>query len=130
MKSFKKAYTVKAGKKLVWQALTDCELIEKWSRGPCEMADSENFEFSLWGGQIFGTNTEVQLEKKLVQDWFAGDWPEPSIVVFDIKEKNGKTHISIDHTNIPDNEYDEIKEGWDKYFMRPLTALVEKLNSK
>ncbi|MEX2012663.1 MAG: SRPBCC domain-containing protein [Patescibacteria group bacterium] len=127
MKSFQKTYTIKAPVKTVWQALTDAEIIAKWGGGPCDMESNTDFQFSLWGGQIFGKNTQVSPGKKLAQEWSAGNWDQPSVVVFELKSSGGKTELSLSQTDIPDGEFKEIKAGWDKYYIGPLKELAEKL---
>ena len=82
-------------------------------------------KFSLWGGDIHGTNTKVTSEKKLVQDWYSGDWPEPSVVTFSLTGTGDTTEVKLTHTNIPDAEFSDIKSGWDDYYMIPLKKLAE-----
>lgn len=74
-------------------------------------------EFSLWDGSISGKNIEFEEGKKVVQEWYFGEQEERSIVSIKLHpEKNG-TSAELRHTNIPDNEYDDIVEGWnDAYF--------------
>lgn len=124
MKSFTKTYTIHASVHDVWKALTDTKMIHKWGGGPAVMAPVAGTKFSLWGGDIHGVNTKVIPEKKLVQDWYSGDWKEPSEVTFTL---TGNTKVTLTHKNIPDEEFKDIKSGWDDYYMLPLTELVESL---
>lgn len=126
MKSLKQTYLISAPIDKVWQALVDPEIIQKWGAGPAKMSENKNFEFSLWGGEIHGKNIEVSSMKKLVQQWYGGDWKEPSIVTFKLANKNNKTELLLSHTNIPDEEFKDIEQGWIDYYMTPLKDLVEK----
>jgi len=128
MKAITLHYIISAGSEQVWRALTDCEVITKWGGGPCEMSEAEGENFSLWGGSIWGKNTEVIQHKLLKQDWYAGAWPEPSKVTFALKEENGATKLELIHEIIPDSELEEIKSGWKDDFLGPLKKLVEKTN--
>lgn len=83
-------------------------------------------KFSLWGGDIHGKNIDVIVGKKLVQEWFGGDWEKPSIVTFTLTEKKGKTTIALRHSNIPDEEAQEIADGWKMYYLGPLKDYLEK----
>lgn len=125
MKTIKKEYHIIAAKEKVWQALVNPKIIEKWRAGPVKMSDKEGFEFSLWGGDIHGKNVEVVNQEKLVQEWYAGDWPQPSIVTFDLTHKNGCTTVYLTHQDIPDDEYREIDEGWDEYYLGKIKKLLE-----
>ncbi len=85
-----------------------------------------NTEFSLWGGDIHGKNTDVEVDKKLVQDWYGGDWDAPSICEFSLEGNDNRTTLTLKHTNIPDDEFDEIEKGWHEDYLGPLKVLVEK----
>lgn len=125
MKSFDKTYTIHASVHDVWQALTDPKTIAKWGGGPVVMKPVAGTKFSLWGGDIHGTNTNVISEKKLVQDWYSGDWDTPSRVTFALVGNDAETGVTLTHTDIPDNDFADIKSGWDDYYMLPLKKLLE-----
>jgi uncharacterized protein YndB with AHSA1/START domain len=125
MKELIRTYKIHAHPADVWAALTECEKIEEWGGGPCDMSPEENFEFSLWGGEIYGKNIEVVPERRLAQEWFAGNWEKPSIVTFEVKETSRGCELHLTHKDIPDNEFSEIDSGWDKHYVGPLKELVE-----
>ena len=125
MKSFSKTYVIKSSISKVWDALVNPNTIDNWGGGPAKMAPVAGTKFSLWGGDIHGTNTKVTSEKKLVQDWYSGDWPEPSVVTFSLTGTGDTTEVKLTHTNIPDAEFSDIKSGWDDYYMIPLKKLAE-----
>ena len=125
MKRIRQTYHIKAPVKKVWQALTEPAVIEKWGGGPARMDDRAGAKFELWGGDIHGTNTEVVKEQKLVQDWFGGNWPEPSRVTFTLKEENGETTVTLIHENVPEEELDDFKQGWKDYYLGAIKELLE-----
>ena len=125
MKSITKKYRIHAVKKKVWEALTDVKLIEQWSGSRCKMSDVEGSSFELWDGDIWGKNIHVLKEKKIVQEWYAGKWKEPSIVTFELSEEGSNTHLTVIHTSIPEKEVEAIDSGWDDYYLSPLKAVVE-----
>ncbi len=122
----KKIYKISAPIEQVWGALVDPEIIDKWGGGPAEMDGKIGTEFRLWGGDIHGKNIEVVKERKLVQEWFGGDWPEPSTVIFTLKSEDNKTILALEHTNVPDEEVDDIDQGWDDYYLGPLKEMLDK----
>jgi activator of HSP90 ATPase len=125
MRKLKMLYYIHASKKEVWHALVNPTIIEAWGAGPAVMNEKTGTKFKLWGGDIFGENKEVIAEIKLVQEWFGGKWKEPSIVTFNLTEDNGLTTVELIHENIPDNEFESIKEGWDEYYMGPIKKYLE-----
>ncbi|MEK7113059.1 MAG: SRPBCC domain-containing protein [Patescibacteria group bacterium] len=126
MKSFKQEYVINAPAGKVWEALVDPKVIEKWGGGPAKMSDKEGDAFSLWGGDIWGKNKKVVPEKMLVQEWYGGDWKEPSIVTFTLSDQGGRTLLSLVHGNLPDAGWEEFADGWKEYYCGPLKELVEK----
>jgi activator of HSP90 ATPase len=125
MKSLEKKYVVNANVEKVWDALTNPMTIDRWGAGPAVMDEKVGTEFKLWGGDIRGKNIEAEKNKRLKQEWFGGDWKEPSVVEFILKDMNGKTEVTLLQTNIPDEEADDINTGWDDYYMGEIVKLFE-----
>ncbi len=135
MRKLEKNYAINAPKEKVWQALVDPKIIAEWGAGPANMSE-EKGDFTLWGGDIWGKNTKVVKNKLLEQDWYAWPparrasgserkWDRPSKVKISLKEEDGMTTITLIHTDIPDDEFDDISSGWDDYYFGPLKKLVE-----
>jgi activator of HSP90 ATPase len=126
MKTIKKKYLIKAPVEAVWQSLVDPKIIEKWGGGPAEMSEKEGSEFKLWGGDIFGKNTEVIKNKKLAQDWYGGVWDKPSKLVIILTKKGKSTLLELLQKNVPENEAKDIDSGWDDYYLGPMKKYLEK----
>lgn len=90
------------------------------------MSGKENAEFELWGGDIHGKNIEVVKNKILKQEWYGGDWEKPSIAIFELMEKDGKTIVTLTNTGVPEEEIDSIADGWDRYYIGEIKKLLEK----
>jgi len=125
-KIIKQEYLIKAPIEKVWQALTEPKEIDMWGGGPAKMKAEENYEFSLWDGDIHGKNIKVAKGKTLKQEWYSGKWQKPSIVTFDLSEKSGKTTVKLVHTDVPEDEKKSISDGWKDFYMGPLKKLLEK----
>jgi uncharacterized protein YndB with AHSA1/START domain len=117
MKDFKKYYQLSAPPEDVYTALTNPATIQLWSGEPAEMSTDAGSEFSLWEGSITGRNLEFVAGKKIVQEWYFGEQELPSIVTLLIHTHKHGTSVELRHTNIPDEDYDNIVEGWNiNYF--------------
>ena len=90
------------------------------------MNDKIGTAFNLWDGAIYGKNTEIIINKKLVQDWFGGDWPEASKVSISLKTDGDRTVVDLVHKNIPDNEAKNIGDGWNRYYFGEIKKYLEK----
>jgi len=125
MRTIKQVYKINASVDKVWKALVDPKVIDKWGGGPASMDDKLNTEFTLWGGDIHGKNIEVVRNKKLVQDWFSGIWDKSTKVTFTLIEKGSNTELNLLHENVPDEETNDIADGWRTYYLGPLKKLLE-----
>jgi len=116
MKDFKKYYTLPAPPREVYLALTNPAIIQLWTGGKAEMSTEPGTEFSLWDESITGKNLEFEKDKKIVQQWYFNQ-EEPSVVTIKLYPHKSGTSIELRHTNIPDEEYEDVAEGWnDSYF--------------
>jgi activator of HSP90 ATPase len=117
MKDFRKYYSIPASAEDVYVALTNPVTLQLWTGEPAVMSTVAGSEFSLWDGSIVGRNIECESGKKLVQQWYFGDQPEESIVTILLHPKGMGTSVELVHTNIPDQDYNDIVDGWnDSYF--------------
>ena len=117
MQSYKKYFLIPAPPKDVYLALTNPLTLNLWTGEEAVMSTEPNSEFSLWDGSITGKNLEFEPDKKMVQEWFFGEQEEKSIVTIKLHPHDAGTSAELNHTNIPDEAYDDIVEGWnDSYF--------------
>jgi len=120
MKTFKLTYSMNAGIEDVYAALTNPATIELWSGYPAVMEARPGSLFSLWEGDIEGMILEVQENRKIVQEWFFGEQEERSFATIILVRDFGKTQVMIEHTNIPDEAYDNIATGWREYIIEAI----------
>lgn len=125
MKDYKKYYTIEAPPEDVYKALTLPATIQLWTGEVAEMSTVPGSEFSLWEGSIVGKNLEFEENKKIVQQWYFGDQPEPSIVTITLHPHKSGTSVELRHTNIPDQDFSDIKEGWDNAYFGSLQEFYE-----
>lgn len=125
MKDYKKYFIIAASPEDVYLALTTPSTIHLWSGEPAEMSTEAGSEFSLWEGSIVGKNLEFVPNKKIVQEWYFGEQPVPSIVTIILHEHADGTSAEVRHTNIPDDDYDAIVEGWQHEYMGALQEFYD-----
>ena len=125
MKKFKKYYVIPAEPEEVFYALTNPFTIELWTGYPAIMNTEAGTEFSLWEGDITGKNLEIITNKKIVQEWYFGEQPEKSIVTIKIFENKKGTQLEVIHENIPDEDFENIVEGWNEYYIGAIIEFFE-----
>jgi activator of HSP90 ATPase len=128
MKIIKLQYQIKAPLTEVWKSLVDKQYINNWGGGPVEMEDKVGFNFTLWDGEIWGTNIKIIKHELLKQEWFsdeANKWDQPSIVTFKLTYKDGITTLDLLHEQVPDRNAKDIEDGWKEYYLGPLKEYLE-----
>lgn len=123
MKDLKRYYSLPAQPKDVYNALTNKNMLEIWTGEDAVMEPEANTEFSLWGGSISGVNLEFEENRKIVQQWFFGEQEKPSIVTIVLHPDKKGTSVELHHTNIPDEAFENISDGWDEDFFGALREL-------
>lgn len=125
MKDFKHYVSIDAEAEDVYACLTNPFTIELWSDMPAKMEAEEGTEFEMFEGDIAGKIIELEPNRKVVQQWYFSDQEEPSIVTFKIHLDKRKVSLELRHTNIPDEAYEEMTEGWKKYFLGRIKEFLE-----
>jgi activator of HSP90 ATPase len=127
MKEFKKYFKIQASVQDVYNALVNPNMIELWTGDDVVMDDQVGTEFSLYEGNISGKNLEIEPEKKIVQQWYFGDQEEASIVTIILHKDKNNTSVEVRQTNIPDEAYENIAEGWSYAYFEPIMELLEEM---
>src|SRR5690606_20764833 len=124
MKNFKKYYIIPATPEEIYKALTTEITIRLWTGDIVEIDPRVGGEFSLWDGSITGKFLELEADKKIVQEWYFGE-EEQSIVTIKLHEHKKGTSFEVNHTNIPDEAYEDIVAGWTETYVESLLEFYE-----
>jgi activator of HSP90 ATPase len=85
--------------------------------------------FTAWDGYISGTTISVEPFGRIVQTWrtteFPDDAPDSEIEVLFDEVKEG-TRITLIHTNIPDGQGENYKQGWIDFYFTPMKEYFTK----
>jgi uncharacterized protein YndB with AHSA1/START domain len=75
---------------------------------------------SAWGGSIRGTTLELQVDRRIVQSWYASDFPpgsEDSRLEVLFERVEGGTLVTINHTGLPSGRGHRYEEGWKDFYL-------------
>jgi uncharacterized protein YndB with AHSA1/START domain len=125
MKDFKNYYIIGASPEEVYIALTNPATLQLWTGEPAIMSTEPGSEFSLWEGSIAGKNISFEPGKKIVQEWYFGDQEEASVVTIILHSHKQGTSAELRHSNIPDEAYTEIIDGWNEVYFDSLIDFYE-----
>ena len=125
MRDFKKYFIINTEPEILYNALTNAATIQLWTGEPAMMEPVEGTEFSLWSDSICGKNISFEPGKKIVQEWYFGEQEEPSIVTIILHKDKSKTSAELRHSNIPDEDYEDIVAGWVENYFGSLMEFYE-----
>lgn len=122
--SIRQSVTLNTTPEELYKALVSAEEFGKFTQAPAEIDENEGGAFSCFGGQITGRHIELSPNKRIVQAWRAGPWPEGvySIVKIDISQSGPLTNIELEHTGYPDGGEEHLEGGWHQMYWEPLKA--------
>ena len=125
MKDFKKYFIINTEPEILYNALTNAATIQLWTGEPAIMEPIEGTEFSLWSDSICGKNISFEPGKKIVQEWYFGEQEASSIVTIILHKDKSKTSAELRHTNIPDEDFEDIVAGWVENYFGSLMEFYE-----
>ena len=125
MKDYRKYFTIPASPEDVYKAITNPVTLQLWTGEKAEMTTEPGSEFSLWDGSIVGKNISFEENKKIVQQWYFGDQAEESIVSIILHPQKNNTSAELIHTNIPDEDYADMVDGWNHSYFGALRDFYE-----
>ena|ERR1043165_2040724 len=128
-KILKQTLTFNAPAKAIYEALMDSKKHSKITGAPAKISAKEGGKFTAFGGMLEGTTLELKPNKKIVQSWRSSEWPQGhySRLTFSLASAGkGKTKLSLSQSNIPDNDFEGVKQGWIEYYYNPMAKAFEK----
>ena len=127
-KNLKQTATFKATPHEVYETLMDEKKHAGFTEGAAKISRKVGGRFSISDGEIEGQNLELVPDQKIVQTWRYSDWPAGhySTVTFALAPTAQGTRLTFTQTDIPDDKYEDIKQGWIDYYWTPMKALFSK----
>jgi activator of HSP90 ATPase len=118
----------KATPKRIYEVLLDSKSFSEFTGGaPAEISRDAGGAFSCFGGIISGRNIELLPNRRIVQAWRVGNWPDGvySIVKFELHQQGSETKLVMDHVGFPPElrahlNGDQPDGGWHRQYWDPL----------
>jgi activator of HSP90 ATPase len=125
MPDYKKYYIIPEEPSIVYQALVNPLTLSLWTGFPAYMSEEVGDEFSLWDGNIVGRNLAFEAGKMIKQEWYFGEREEESIVTIKLHPHKKGSSVELQHTNIPEEDFEAMVEGWDNTYFADLIDFYE-----
>ena len=126
-KTINQTVTLKASAHDVYEALMDSEKHSTFTGSECSISRKVGGKFSAYDGYIEGVNLELVPDEKIVQSWRASKWSEGhfSRATFSLNEAGKATHPTFTQTEVPEEFYDDVSQGWYDYYWTPMKEMLE-----
>jgi activator of HSP90 ATPase len=128
IKTIRQSAAFKVSPHDVYEALMDSGKHSQFTGEEASISREVGGKFSTYDGYAEGVNLELVPDKKIVQSWRASDWPEGhySKVTFSLKEVEDGTHLTFTQTGVPEENYEDISQGWRDYYWAPMKKMLGK----
>ncbi len=127
MKTIRQEVTFGARPEEIFEMLMDSKKHSEFTGEKAEISREEGGKISAYDGYILGQNTEILQNRRIVQSWRGSDWPDGhySSAKFELEEVEGGTKLTFTQTDVPDDQYDSISDGWIEHYWDKMKKAVK-----
>lgn len=121
--------TLPASPQAVYQAWVDSQAHAAFTGSSAQIDPQVGGKFTAWDDYIQGSTLELEPYRRIRQAWRTTEFPEGSpdsdleILLESVPEG---TLITLVHTNIPDGQGEEYRQGWFDYYFQPMQEYFAK----
>jgi activator of HSP90 ATPase len=125
-KTVRQTVTFKATPHEIYEMLMDSGKHARFTGDKATISRTVGGRFSVYDGGLTGVNLELVPDRRIVQSWRSSDWPEGhfSRVTFALAEVAGGTRLAFRQSGVPEDEYDDISQGWRDYYWEPMREML------
>lgn len=132
-KNLKQTRTFEASASDLYEMIMDSRKHAKFTGSPAKISAKVGGKFTAYGGSLEGENLELKPNKKIVQAWRSKDWPAGhySRATFAFAPAGrGKTKLLFTQSGIPEDDFEDIKQGWISYYWKPIARMLDNKRAK
>ncbi len=129
MKTIKQTNTFNVPPEELYNWFMDSKKHSEFTGSKAVIGKKVGDKFTAWDGYIEGKNVKLVPGKLIVQSWRGDDWEDGVYSEATFKfapAAEGKTKLEFIQTGVPDEHYDDIKQGWVDYYWTPLKETLGK----
>ncbi len=128
--SIKLSAVIPATPQRIYDAWLDSQEHSSFTGGGAATVDPRvGGKYTAWDGYIQGTTDALEAGKRIVQSWRSADFPDdaPDSRLEVLLEPSPRgARVTLVHTNIPDGQAQDYKQGWKDYYLAPMKAYFAK----
>lgn len=115
--------TFEAAPEKVYRAWMSTDGHATMTGSPAKVEPRVGGSFTAWGGYITGKTLQLKPYTRILQAWRTAEFPEgspDSQVEIVLEAIAGGTKLTLTHTNIPEGQAEDYKNGWDESYFQPM----------
>jgi activator of HSP90 ATPase len=123
MNGFTLSEVIAAKPEEIYRAWLSSEGHTAMTGSPAVVEGQAGGEFSAWDGYIFGRTLALTPNRQIVQTWRTSEFPDDasdSRLDVDLEEVGGGTKITLKHSNLPADQVDSYRQGWEDFYFVPM----------
>jgi len=122
VKSMVLTETFKASPDRLFDILTDNNLVKSWAGGSSFVEPIVGGNFSFFGGTFSGSFTSLVKNSEISENFRLKKFPTGYLAKarFKLSDKGDSTDLTIEADGIPDDLYDEVYNGFSRYFLQTI----------
>ncbi len=126
-KTIRQSVIINASPHDLYEAILDPKIHSEFTNSKATNTRAVGGKFTAYDGYISGTNLVLEKDKKIVQKWTSTDFPKGHFteVKFEFRKEGKGTKIIFTQTNVPEENYKEISQGWIEFYWNPLKEMFE-----
>ncbi len=107
----------------IYRAWLDSREHSEFTGSPAQVDPTVGGKFTAWDGYISGKTIELEPFHCILQAWRTTEFPEESPdsqLEIQIEDAEGGAKVTLIHTDIPDGQGEDYRQGWDEYYFQPM----------
>jgi len=119
----KQRVSLPAAPEEVYEAFMDAKKHSEFTGSKATSNPKAGGKFTAWDGYISGKHLELEKGKRILQEWVTMEWPKgypPSKLELTLKRVEGGTELAMIHSSVPEEQADDLAEGWNEFYWKPL----------
>jgi uncharacterized protein YndB with AHSA1/START domain len=129
VKTITQKVVIPASPEEVYDAYVDPKKHAAFTGGKATGKPAVGGKMTAWDGYIFGKYLELEPGKRIVQEWTTTDWIEgygPSRLELCLSRVPEGTELVMVNSNVPEEQADEVYEGWIEFYWNLLKEYFSK----
>ena len=122
--------TIPASPQEIYEAWLDSLGHSEMTGGDARMSEEIGAEVSAWDDYISGRNVELIPGERIVQTWRTSEFTdehEDSVISIVLAEVDDGTLLTLEHSNVPDDQRSYEESGWQSHYFEPMIAYFARL---